>query len=299
MRSLLRLPRIFHGAILRAMRHDCFNLAQSASYAAMVALFPALIVAAAVIGFLPDTAPLRFQLSAFFDRILPPDVSPFLQSYFVESPHSTHSARAVVVAFLVSLTGATSVLATLMEGVRRANDLPVDCWSFWQRRRRALLLVPLSVIPFGLASLILVFGQFATHWLAFHITPSVRPSILFLAILIRWVISLTASVGITALIYHLGSPMQQHWKRTLPGAVISTLMWFIATVAFGWYVTRFANYSQVYGSLGVAIALLFWLNIISLCVLAGAEFNAEFRARFLHSHRAHSASRPPNSLPSV
>ena len=182
----------------------------------MVALFPALIVAAAVIGFLPDTAPLRFQLSAFFDRILPPDVSPLLQSYFVDSPHGTHSTRGLIVSFLVSLTGATSVLATLMEGVRRANDLPIDCWTFWQRRRRALLLVPLSLVPFGLASLILVFGQFATRWLAFHMTPSVRPSVLFLAVLIRWVIALTASVGITALIYHLGSPMHNHGNALFP-----------------------------------------------------------------------------------
>ena len=75
------------------------------------------------------------------------------------------------------------------------------------------------------------------------------------------------------------------------------MMWFIATVAFGWYVTRFANYSQVYGSLGVGIALLFWLNIISLCVLTGASSMPKFRARFFQSHRVHSASPPPNHLP--
>ena len=48
--------------------------------------------------------------------------------------------------------------------------------------------------------------------------------------------------------------------------------------AFGWYVTRFANYSEVYGSLGAGIALLFWLYIVSLSVLCGAEFNAQFDA---------------------
>src|ERR1700734_1285004 len=87
-RRLLRLPRIFHGALLRAARHDCLNLSQSTAYAALVSLFPALIVAAAVVSLMPDTAPLRFQLSAFFDRILPPDVSPLLLGYFVDSPHS-------------------------------------------------------------------------------------------------------------------------------------------------------------------------------------------------------------------
>jgi membrane protein len=53
-------------------------------------------------------------------------------------------------------------------------------------------------------------------------------------------------------------------------------MWFITTLGFGWYVTRFANYSRVYGSLGAGIALLFWLYLTSISVLCGAEFNAQF-----------------------
>jgi len=96
---------------------------------------------------------------------------------------------------------------------------------------------------------------------------------------IRWTVSLTGSVGLIALLYHMGTPLRQSWRRTLPGAVLATLMWFVATLGFGWYVTRYANYSRVYGSLGAGIALLFWLYLISLSVLYGAEFNAEF-ARF-------------------
>jgi membrane protein len=297
MRRLLRLPRILHGTIIRASRHDCLNLAQSTAYSAMVSLFPALIVAAAVVGSLPDTAPLRFQLSAFFDRILPPDVSPLLQSYFVDSPHSTRSSRALIVAFLVSLIGASSVLATLMEGVRRANELSPDCWTFVQRRLRALLLVPLSLVPFTLATILVVFGQFFTEWLGLHIMPSARTPVFAIALLIRWVVALIGSVGIIGLIYHMGSPMRQSWKRVLPGAILSTGAWFLTTLVFGWYVTRFANYSQVYGSLGAGIALLFWLYLISLCVLCGAEFNTEFHARFFHPPFTHSSSRSPNNLP--
>jgi membrane protein len=279
------------------MRHDWLNLAQSTAYSAIVALFPALIVAAAVISLLPDTLPLRFQLSIFFDRILPPDVSPLLQSYFDASPRATRSTHGLGLAFIVSLTGASSVLATIMEGVRRANGLPVNCWTFWQRRRRAFLLVPLSMIPFALASILVVFGHFITEWLALHISPSARTSVYLLAIVLRWVVALTCSIGITAVIYHMGTPMQQSWKRTLPGAFVSTATWFLATVIFGWYVTRFANYSRVYGSLGAGIALLFWLYIISLCVLYGAEFNVEFHARLFHHDLTHSAPSPQNSLP--
>jgi len=120
---------------------------------------------------------------------------------------------------------------------------------------------------------------------------------------VRWTVALISSVFVIAITYHMGTPpaglavmeednrhdhlwgsvrtvramstMERSWTRTLPGATLATAMWFITTLVFGWYVTRFANYSEVYGSLGAGVALLFWLYIISLSVLAGAEFNAQ------------------------
>lgn len=273
-RRLLRIHVILHRSFLRAADHDVLNLAQSAAYSAMVALFPALIVAAAIIALLPDTTPIRSQLGMFFDRVLPPDVVPMLDSYF--DTHSSKTTHALILAFLVSLTGASSVIATYMEGLRRANDLPFDCWTFWGRRLRAYALVPLSLVPLGIASLFVVFGHFVTMWLAYHVVPSMRTEVYIVASLVRWLVALAASTGLIALIYHMGTPIRQPWRRVLPGALAATAMWFITTLIFGWYVTRFANYSQVYGSLGAGIALLFWLYIVSLSVFFGAEFNSEF-----------------------
>jgi membrane protein len=290
MRRLLRLPVILHRALLRALSHDCLNLAQSTAYSAMVSLFPALIVVAAIVSLVPDTAPFRFQLSLFFNSILPPDVSPLLQSYFAASHPTIKSTHALILSSLVSLAGASSVLATLMEGVRRANDLPSDCWTFLQRRLRALLLVPLSLLPFALASLLVVFGHILTMWLAMNVMPSARTPVFLFAFLFRWTVALAGSIGIVALLYHMGTPMRQSWKRALPGAIVSTAMWLLTTLLFGWYVTRFANYSQVYGSLGAGIALLLWLYIVSFSILCGAEFNTEFYTHFFQPSPDHSAS---------
>jgi len=261
------------------MDHDTLNLAQSAAYSAMVALFPALIVAAAFIAILPDNAPVRSQLGAFFDRILPPDVAPLLEGYF--DTHSAKSAQALTIAFFVSLTGASSVIATYMEGLRRAYELPQDCWSFWGRRARAYALVPLSLVPLAIASILVVFGHIITMWLAYRVVPYMRTEVYVVASIVRWLVALASSTGLIALIYHMGTPIRQPWRQVIPGAVAATVMWFLTTLAFGWYVTRFANYSQVYGSLGAGIALLFWLYIISLSVFFGAEFNRQFD---LHGH---------------
>jgi membrane protein len=274
------IGRILIRAIVRALDHDCVNIGQSAAYSAMVALFPALIVAAAAVSLLPDSTPLRTQVSIFFDRMLPPDVSPILQSYFVTTPNSQHTGRALFVAVLVSLSGASGVIATLMEGIRRAHQLPEDCWTFWQRRLRALLLVPLSLVPFVASSLLVMFGHLMTQWLAAHLFGSLRFFLVTLAFLIRWGVALTGSIGLIALLYHMGTPKRQLWRSVLPGAVVATFLWFLTTLVFGWYVTRYANYSQVYGSLGAGIALLFWLYLICLSVLCGAEFNVQFQSRF-------------------
>ncbi len=161
-------------AFLRAMDHDCFNLAQSSAYSAMVALFPALIVAAAIITLLPDTAPVRSQLGAFFDRVLPSEVTPLLQSYFDTSGHRPRTTRTLIVAFIVSVTGASGVIATYMEGIRRAHDLPPNCWTFWGRRARAYALVPLSLVPLAIASSLVVFGHIITR-LDRHARHALRP----------------------------------------------------------------------------------------------------------------------------
>ncbi len=299
MRFLGLLRRTFAGFLA----HDCLHLAQAAAYSALVALFPTLIVSAAVVALLPDAAPLRFQAALFFDRVLPDDVSPILDGYFQNGQEMVHSTRALVIAAIVSLIGASSVIVTLMEGFRRAFNLPSDRWTFWGRRWRSVALVFIALVPLFIASVLVIFGHFVSSWISAHIGDSARTLILVIAFLVRWTVALISSVFVIAITYHMGTPpaglavmeedsrydhlwgslrtvramstMERSWTRTLPGATLATAMWFITTLVFGWYVTRFANYSEVYGSLGAGVALLFWLYIISLSVLAGAEFNAQ------------------------
>ncbi len=275
-RRALNLPRMVQRSVAAALRHDALNLAQSAAYSGIVALFPAMIVAAAAIALLPDVAPLKLEVGGFFDQVLPSDVLPLLQSYFVGAGSSPRTTRALVVATLVSITGASSIIATLMEGLRRALNLPVSCWTFWQRRLRALALVPLSLVPLAIATGLVVFGRLITLWLANDLSGSMRLAFFMAALAARWTVALAGVVGLTGSIYHLGTPKEQRWTKVLPGAVMATAMWFASTLAFGWYVTRLANYSQVYGSLGAGIALLVWLYLVFLSVLCGGEFNEQY-----------------------
>jgi membrane protein len=292
----LRLLQMVRRAALAALEHDALTVAQATAYSAMVALFPALIVAAAVISLIPDTTPLRVQMAQFFNQVLPANVSPLLETYFSPTHRSAHTARALLGAVVVSVTGASSVMLTLMEGFRRAYELPLTRRSFWPRRVRSLALVPVSLVPLAAASGLVVFGHLITHWLAAEVTPALRVPVLVISFVLRWTVAFAGSVGIIGVIYHLGTDLNKHmrehlepllrepwillrrdwsWRASLPGAALATVFWLVTTLLFGYYVTRFADYSRVYGSLGAAIALLFWLYIIALSVLLGAEFNAQ------------------------
>jgi membrane protein len=188
----------------------------------------------------------------------------------------------------VSVFAAMGVLLSLMEGFRRAYRLPRGMWGFWQERITALLLVPATIVPKAAATLFIAFGHSIEHWMIDNSTHELHFYLILLWRLIRWSIALLASVMSLALIYHFGIPRHQHpdyggrnafirghWRETLPGATIATATWFIATLLFGWYVTRFVDYSIIYGSLGAGIATLVWLYMVSLSVLIGAEFNAQ------------------------
>ena len=60
---------------------------------------------------------------------------------------------------------------------------------------------------------------------------------------------------------------------------------FVGQVPQGTFTNALNPGSEVYGSLGAGIALLFWLYIISLSVLCGAEFNAQLYAASPHVAR--------------
>ena len=285
-RRALRIPGMIKRSVAAMIDHDSMNLAQAAAYSAIVALFPALIVAAALIALLPDVNVFKIEAAEFFDEVLPPNVFPLLTSYFVSSTTGPdgqlYSRGALVVTAIFSLLGGSGTIATLMEGLHRAAGVPFRCWGFWQKRGRSLLLVPLSLVPLAIASVLVVFGRLITEWVAEHLIVEARPAFFGIALALRWTIALAGVVGLSALIYHVGVPQRnrstprQSWVQTLPGAVVATAMWFISTLSFGWYVTRVANYSAVYGSLGAGIALLFWLYLVFLSVLFGAEFNEQF-----------------------
>lgn len=257
---------------MNSVRNDVLVLARAGAYSAVLCVFPIALVVAAILTYASAAEMVRAELQAMLYQMFPPDIPPLVLTYF-RGPH--RSLRLVLSAAGVFLLASNSVMTTLMKAMRRAYSLPEDVWTMTRRVLIAFVLTFLSLLPLAVASIFVVFGHQIETWMNYQATYDVRPIVLIAARLVRWLLAVTTSITVLAIIYHMGTPRTQSWRRVLPGSVLATALWFPSTLAFGWYVTRYAHYHQVYGSLGAGIALMVWLYIILVSVMIGAEFNAE------------------------
>jgi len=75
-------------------------------------------------------------------------------------------------------------------------------------------------------------------------------------------------------LYRFGTKQGKKNKFLSPGAILTTLLYIFTFYLFEIYVLKFANYNELYGSIGtlLVIMLFIWLN--SIILLLGFELNA-------------------------
>jgi len=268
----------FRKALWLALEHDVLNTAKAAAYSGMLMLFPTMLVVTTLLAMVPEGSTLTGEIRETFTHFVPPDTMKLLMVSM--QTQKMQSVPLLFSAGTLSVFAGLGTMLTLMEGFRRAYRLPRTEWGFWERRVRALLLVPMVHIPLALATLILVFGHQIELWMVQNAVHELRYAVLFFWRMVRWIIALATSITVLGALYHFGTRRTEHWMKVMPGAIAATVAWFPATLAYGWYVTRVANYSRFYGSFGAGIATLVWLYITSFSALLGAELNGVlYRAR--------------------
>lgn len=267
---MLRFLRLLRLATWRAFQHDAFAIAKASAYSSILTFFPALLVIGSVLATSRKTQAYLREISDALGRILPAGNTTAL-TYLRGA--TQRPVGLLVTASLITLWTASGVMISWMEGFRRCYQLP-KTWGLVKERMIAFSLVILAGIPLTFATVLIAFGSRIETRILFHTGHEFGLYVLLMWTAMRWTIATLTSIAVIALIYHNAVPRTQPWHSVLPGATLATAMWFAATMVFGWYLQRYADYSVLYGSLGVGIALLVWMYMISLVILVGAEFNA-------------------------
>lgn len=79
-----------------------------------------------------------------------------------------------------------------------------------------------------------------------------------------------------SLLYRYGPCRRSaRWAWILPGAVLATLLWAIASAMLSFYISRLSSYDVTYGPLGAIVGVMTWFWVTVYVALLGAELNAE------------------------
>ena len=271
------IPYLLRRSLLAALDDGCFSIAKGAAYSALLSFFPVLTTAATVLvqtraEFVSNT------LEKFLAQTVPPGTEDLVVRQF-----QVKGARPfflLIVAIGVALWAASSVIRSLIDGFQAAYRVPRSR-GFLRQTWVSVALVILSALPLVGASLLVLFGgqmeQKVMQWM--QVDPVLHPFAWlweWLTLLARYALAMATTTLVTGTLYYYGPYRKQQWGAVWPGAVLATLLWLLATVAFGWYVRNLAHYNLLYGSVGTSIALLVWMYLVAAIALVGCEFNAEW-----------------------
>jgi membrane protein len=268
--TMLRFFRLLRLATWRAFEHDQFAVAKASAYSSILTFFPALLVVGSVLATLNRGDLYLREISYALGRIMPAGSATAIA--YLRST-SARPVRLLIGTSLLTLWTGSGTMISWMEGFRKAYQLP-KTWGIVKERLIAFSLVIMAGIPLTFATVLVGVGSTIENSILYRTGHDFSPYIVLLWGAIRWLIATLTSIAVIALIYHNAVPRTQPWHSVLPGATLATALWFLATTGFSLYLHSYADYSVLYASLGLAIALLVWMYMISLIVLIGAEFNA-------------------------
>ncbi len=77
-----------------------------------------------------------------------------------------------------------------------------------------------------------------------------------------------------SILYKFGTKETKHLSFISYGSVFTTVLMSLTSVAFGFYVSKFAKYNELYGSIGTLLVIMIYIWINCMILLLGFELNA-------------------------
>jgi len=244
-------------------------IAQAIAFNLFLAFFPTLLIAVGL-----ATSPIGGR-TALFDLIsdltsfLPPGSQQIVSEFLVK--RGPEAWKWALVGLGGTLLAGTQVMRLLMEGIHTIygdRERP----GFFTRQLRALLLLILTIAPLLVAAILGVFGRPLRQWLGSEFGRDATVQTWW-AVFFHGVAILLAMIAVT-IIYRWARPKEQTLGSVIPGAMIATLLWWVADLGFGFYVRKMP-YGIIYGGLAAVIGLLIWMELSTVIIFLGAAWNAE------------------------
>jgi membrane protein len=256
-------------AVEDLFRDKCPQYAASIAYRVLFSLFPLTIVLVSIFGLVLQDDELRQRVINELIDILP--VSEEGQTDVEQSIEGIASPLSAIglISLIALLWGASGMMAAIRIGLEAALKVDrgrpaahaklVDFVLVGVLGMLVLLVVGASIVGAFLSRLIEDF----THWVGIGTPP------LFL---VRDVVQLLA-IGVTTLLLYRYVPAGRLRRpAALAGAIVTAVGIWGAAKVLAFLFADFSRYNVIYGSLAGVMTFLFFVYVVALILLLGAEF---------------------------
>ncbi|WP_011579665.1 MULTISPECIES: YihY/virulence factor BrkB family protein [Chelativorans] len=274
--------------VFREIGEDRITLiAAGVTFYLLLALFPALAAFVSLYGLVSDPVTVADHI-AYLGGLLPPTAIEIVQQQLqaLVSERSQSLGLGFLIGLAIALWSANNGIKALFEAMNVAYD---------ETEKRGFIKLNLLSLSFTLATLVLgimliiAVGVVPAVLAILGLSPWAETLIAFA----RWPTLLLVSMFGILMLYRFGPSRERpKWRWLSWGAVIATLVWLAASVAFSYYLQNFADYDATYGSLGAIIGLMMWTWISVVVLIVGAEIDAEIE----HQTARDTTTGPPEPM---
>jgi len=271
----LRVPLGWTAVLKRTLnesffKDDVLGMSAQLAYYFFLSLFPALLFLISLASFFP-VANLMDEVVRTLGRVAPPDVLTFLMEQ-MQKLSNQESGGVLTFAFLFTIWSSSGAMTSIISTLNAAYDI-TESRPWWKVRLLAVgLTVGVAIFILLSATLVIAGPELAERvagWLnlgaAFEWTWKIA----------QWPVVLLLVITAVAMVYYFAPDAEQEFVLITPGAALATVLWILASLGVRFYVANFGNYNETYGALAGVMILLLWFYVSGLCLLIGAEMNAE------------------------
>jgi membrane protein len=248
--------------------------AAALTYYGLLALFPTLIALVSIVGLIADPESTTNTLTDIVNRIGPDSAASTFEGPIRQVTESRGTAGfALIASTLLALWSASGYLGAFI----RASNVIYETREgrpFWKLRPLQLLLTLVIVLLLAVMAL----GIVLTGPIVSDVAEPIGVSGTAVSIwsYAKWAVIAALFLLTIALIYYASPNVKQRgFTWITPGGLVALVAWLVASAGFGIYVSQFASYNRVYGSLAGVVVILIWMWITNLAILFGHELNAE------------------------
>lgn len=243
---------------------DASHMAAGIAYYGIFSLFPLLLGLIALLGLFLPSETVQERLFDFLRENLPGGVD-----LLEENITGIIDLRGVlaVLSLIGLFWGGSAVFGAVSRAVNRAWDIHQDR-PFVKRKLRDLSMA----MGVGVLFLLSLGGTALFALLSGLDIPVLSAAVNFGARFLAFFFSL----AIFLVIYKFIPNTKTFWRYIWPGALLAAVLFEIAKGLFVYYLSHFARYESIYGSVGAIIVLLLWIYVSAFILILGAELSAEY-----------------------